>query len=106
MVDGNDEPQDQAIARPSPAIGNESATISGAGTNASANVTMSAAVFSSGPLPHPALLRQYSEIDGAAEQILMMARREQDHRHKLELEELRLETKRDRRRRSPESEGS
>ena len=39
----------------------------------------------SGPLPPPSLLRQYEEnFSGAAERVVAMAEKEQDHRHKIE----------------------
>lgn len=40
-----------------------------------------------GPLPHPDLLKKFEEITpGAAERILLMAEKEQQHRHQLEIE--------------------
>nr|WP_255492142.1 DUF2335 domain-containing protein [Cetobacterium sp. 2A] len=40
-----------------------------------------------GPLPHPDLLKKFEDITpGAAERILLMAEKEQQHRHQLENE--------------------
>lgn len=45
-----------------------------------------------GPLPHPDLLVKYEEIiPGAAERILSMAEKEQQHRHQLESEVIKKE---------------
>lgn len=39
----------------------------------------------SGPIPHPDVLREYDKIiPGAAERIVAMAEREQEHRHAIE----------------------
>lgn len=43
----------------------------------------------SGPLPHPAILKQYAEIDESFPQKLFdMAERRQDHRHNLDIKNL------------------
>lgn len=45
-----------------------------------------------GPLPHPDLLKKFDEIvPGAAERILSMAEKEQQHRHQLENEVIKKE---------------
>lgn len=43
----------------------------------------------SGPLPHPGHLRAYEDISpGSAQQIIVMARKEQQHRHTMQILEI------------------